>query len=255
MENFINHNFNISKIAAVCFVAPGSGTPIHKDRPNHGLAMHMGGEKYYAFSNGKKLLVRQGDIIYLPKGADYVVESVMYGSVYAINFDLSETVDFSPFVMKVKNFGTFYESFKQAETAWRTKKQGFEMKCKSILYTIILDMIKEYSHGYVPTKTEEIIAPAVTYIHSEYTGETINVAKLAKLCDVSETYFRKIFLAAKGCSPVDYINNLKLSRAKELLSSGLYSVSEAAEQSGFHDESYFSRFFKKQIGISPSKYK
>ena len=83
----------------------------------------------------------------------------------------------------------------------------------------------------------------------------LTMAELAQMCGVSETYFRRIFLNAKGCSPIDYINNLKLSRAKELLGSGMYSISEVAEQSGFHDESYFSRFFKKQTGVAPSKYK
>ena len=255
MEDFINHNFNISKIVTVCFVAPGSGTPIHKNRPSHGLALHMGGERYYNFSNGKRILVRQGDIIYMPKGSDYVVEGIKTAGVYAINFDLSESVDFAPFAMKTKNYGAFLEYFRQSESAWRMKKQGFEMKCKSILYTIILDMIKEYSYGYVSPNSEELIMPAVTYIHKEYTGETISIARLAQICGVSETHFRKTFSSVKGCSPVDYINNLKLSRAKELLSSGMYTVSEAAELSGFHDESYFSRFFKKETGTAPSKYK
>ena len=119
----------------------------------------------------------------------------------------------------------------------------------------LLDIIKEYSCKYVSTKTEDLIIPAVTYIHSKYTEETISIANLAKMCGVSETHFRKIFFNVKGCSPVDYINSLKLSRAKELLNSGMYTVSEVAEQSGFHDESYFSRFFKKQTGLSPSKYR
>lgn len=255
MEAFINHNFNISEIITACFVAPGGGTPIHKNRPSHGLALHMGGERYYKFSSGKKLFVCQGDLVYLPKGSDYVVESVSTGGVYAINFELFETVDFDPFVMKTKNIGEFSESFKHAENAWHIKKNGFEMKCKSILYTVILDIIKEYSCKYISTKTENLIIPAVTYIHSEYTKKIISIANLAEMCGVSETYFRKIFFNVKGCSPVDYINSLKLSRAKELLSSGMYTVSEVSEQSGFHDESYFSRFFKKQTGLSPSKYR
>ena len=52
-----------------------------------------------------------------------------------------------------------------------------------------------------------------------------------------------------------YINDLKLKRAKELLISGLYSVSEAAVQAGFSDLSYFSRFFKENVGVSPNEYK
>ena len=254
MKNFINHNFNVSKIILACFVAPGGGTPIHKNRPSHGLALHMDGERYYKFSSGKTLLACQVDLIYFPKGSDYVVEGVSNGGVYAINFDLSEITDFSPFVMRVKNLGAFSESFKQAENAWRAKKQGFEMKCKAELYMVIFNIIKEYSYGYISKTSEKLVEPAVKYIHSEYTGDTISIAKLAEMCGISETYFRKIFSNVKGCSPVDYINSLKLSRAKELLKSEMYTVSEVAELSGFHDECYFSRFFKKKTGISPSEY-
>ncbi|MBQ8232699.1 MAG: helix-turn-helix domain-containing protein [Lachnospiraceae bacterium] len=49
-----------------------------------------------------------------------------------------------------------------------------------------------------------------------------------------------------------YINNLKISRAKELLSSGMYTVTQAAEMSGYTDVSHFSREFKKATGAAPS---
>ena len=51
-----------------------------------------------------------------------------------------------------------------------------------------------------------------------------------------------------------YINDLKISHAKELLASGMYSVTEAALQSGYADLSHFSREFKKTVGISPKKF-
>ena len=71
---------------------------------------------------------------------------------------------------------------------------------------------------------------------------------------MSESYFRRIFLKNYGISPIKYINNLKIERAKELLTSGLYTVSDVAELSGFHDESYFSREFKKHSGKTPKEY-
>ena len=62
--------------------------------------------------------------------------------------------------------------------------------------------------------------------------------------------FEKLY----GVTPIKYINALKLSRAKELLSSGMYSVSEAAYHSGFSDVSHFSRFFKEHVGVLPGEY-
>lgn len=96
--------------------------------------------------------------------------------------------------------------------------------------------------------------PAIKYIHSNYVNEKINISKLAVLCNISETTFREIFNATLGTSPVKYINNLKLSRAAELLKSNMYSVHEAMEMSGFQDEAYFSRAFKKHFGVPPKEF-
>ena len=115
-------------------------------------------------------------------------------------------------------------------------------------------MTREYELEYVSKSAEDRIRPALEYIRREYTNENIGIAYLAGLSGISETYFRRIFQNTMGTSPLKYINQLKISRAKELLASGICTVSEAAEQSGYHDEAYFSREFKRIVGMSPSEY-
>lgn len=254
MKDFMAHNFNIDKILVACFVPQGKETPIHKNRPSQGLAFHLSGEECYIFS-GTKILARPGDIVYLPKGSSYEVKSVSAGDCYAINFDLSEPIFFSPFCFKTKNTARFFEAFKVAENAWRAKFSGFEMRCKAQLYSIICDMLHEYELAYLPKDTSALIKPAIEHIHLFYTGENISVTHLASLCGISETYFRRLFSKVIGVSPLKYINKLKLSRAMDLISTGMYSMREVAEMSGFHDEAYFSREFKKAVGLSPSEYK
>ena len=253
MHNFMQYNFNIDTIVLVCFVPPGGGTPIHKNRSCHGLVYHTDGERYYQFDNGT-LPARPGDLLYLPKGSDYIVKTEKQGGCFAINFDYSDTTSFEPFSFKVKNPGTFLDCFKQSEQAWRTKPSGFEFKCKGALYEVLFALRKEYELGYISKSTSDLLTPALSYIHSEYTGDNITIPFLADLCGISETYFRRIFQKSFGISPLKYINNLKLTRAKELIASGMYSVYEIAVLSGFHDESYFSREFKRTTGMAPSEY-
>ena len=107
---------------------------------------------------------------------------------------------------------------------------------------------------YLPKTKQIILQPAVEYIHKHYTEELIDVQKLSALCGISYDYLRQLFEKFYGVSPIKYINGLKLKRAKELLSSGLYSVREAAQHAGFSDLSHFSRFFKANVGVSPNKY-
>lgn len=55
--------------------------------------------------------------------------------------------------------------------------------------------------------------------------------------------------------PMQYVNQLRMNRAAELLASQMYTVSEACFLSGFHDESYFCREFKKKFDVTSSEYK
>ena len=64
MNNFMQYDFNISKIVLACYVGAGTANPIHKNRPSHGLAINKAGDKSYTFSDGKKLTVKENDIIY-----------------------------------------------------------------------------------------------------------------------------------------------------------------------------------------------
>lgn len=255
MDKFMNYDFNISKIILACYVPAGSGQAVHKNRAGHGLAVNLEGIKEYEFSDNKKIVVKQNDIIYLPKHSNYKVTSTVSGACYAINFDLFEDIFFEPFVINIKNHSQIIERFRLAKNIWEKKKNGYIMKCKAELYNILYTMQQEYFSEYIPKNKLEIIRPAITYIHEKYTGEAISIEKLSDTCKITPEYFRRIFKSFYGISPVKYINNLKITRAKELIESGMYSVTDAAIQAGYTDMSHFSREFKKATGSCPSEYK
>ena len=254
MRNFLNTNFDISKIVIAIHVPAGSGVAVHVNRPSHGLAIHLEGRKIYRFEGNKSIVVQKNDIIYMPKGSSYVVTTEKPGACCAINFDFFEDKLFEPFVFHTKNSLRFIEAFKRAAKVWQAKQAGYMSACKAELYTVLSAMEKEFS-TYISGENQELISPAVEYIHENYTTENISISEISKMCNITPEYFRSIFKKAYGSSPVKYINELKISRAKELLGSGLYSVSEAATLSGFSDPSHFSREFKKAVGISPARFK
>lgn len=254
MKKFITTNHNVSEIILACLVPVGAGEPIHKNRLSHGIAFNYSGEKIYRFHNGPSFTVKQNDFIYLPKGSNYTVETNIPGETYCINFLLSQNESFDPFIFHIRNENEVIQSYQTAEKAWRRKKYGFQFLCKSELYKILYQLQRNFFTPYTPNSKLSLLAPAITYIHNNYASDEISVEKLSELCSMSYEYFRQLFHIYYNCSPIKYINTLKLNRAKELLSSGLYSVKEAAQQSGFFEMSYFSRFFRKNVGISPLQY-
>ena len=253
MENFFEYNFNINQIVLACYVPKGEGVSTHKNRASHGLVLHISGREKYIFEGNNILYTGKNDIILLPEHSNYIVKEECQNDCYAINFKIADAVNFEPFVFNIGDLVT--DMFKSAEKAFRFKSSGYEMQCKAHLYSIICSMLREYEKKYVPQSTVHIIAPAIDYIHKNYTSENINVDYLANLCGISTTYLRNIFLKCKNTTPLKYINNLKLSRAKELIVSDYYSIPKISELSGFSDESYFCRYFKKMTGMTATEYR
>lgn len=256
MDNvFLQEKCIVTEIVLAILVTAGTGSSVHKNRASHGIAFNLGGEREYIFDDGTVLTVKENDIIYLPKHSNYEVATKAYGDIYCVNFQCLGEEMFSPFVFHISNAEDIVKAYQNAEKVWKRGKEGREYRVLSELYRILYEMRRLQSAPYFPKTKQDLIKPAIEYIHKHYTEELMNMEKLSELCGVSYDYLRRLFQKIYGCSPIKYINDLKLKRAKELLSSGLYSVGEAALYAGFSDLSHFSRFFKENIGVSPSEYR
>ena len=250
MVDFMKQDFIVDKIELACIVKAGTGSMIHKNRASHGLALFLDGERTFCFDE-KKIKVTKNMIVYFPKGSNYIIKEKEASDCYAINFQMPDDVIFEPFAFKIKNLNTYLESFKNSQKIWDKKATGYLSKVKSELYSIIYNMQSEY---VIPYGNSSVIQPAIDYIHSNYYKENISVVHLSSLCDISVVHLRNCFIKDFAVSPVKYINSLKLTRAKELLESGMYTVGDVCFLSGYNDESYFSREFKKVVKISPKEY-
>lgn len=255
MNDFFTYEFNVSVISLATFVPPGSGDTVHRNRKFHGIVYNCDGIKKYVFKDGNSLLIKENEIIYLPKYSNYTVESLESGGCYAINFDITENRTFDHFSYKPKNQQALVELFQNAEVMWRLKKTGYTLKCRADLYNILFLLQNDFHIAYVRKDKANLIRPAMEYIRENYTRGVISIPHIASLCNISEAYFRSIFHKIHGITPVRYIGDLKIARAKELILSGYYSIHETAVLSGFGDYSYFSREFKKRTGFSPLEFK
>lgn len=96
---------------------------------------------------------------------------------------------------------------------------------------------------------------ALGYISSNF-FRPIKVNDLTRLLGISQPYLYRIFMQKLNISPKVYIDNFKLKKAKELLlTEKNMKISEIAEFVGIDDPLSFSKFFKRNIGISPTEYR
>lgn len=219
-------------------------------RPYHALSFRVKGDAVFKDKRGS-VSAKTGDVVFVPANYRYNLISESE-HLFVVHFT-SDT----PLPEKIKKFTAqnsayILSSFEKLYAAWQKKEQGYEYECKSYFYKIIAFIEKNYlskkKHNY-----GDKIGDAIDYIHENYISETISVEYLAKLCNMSGTYLRKLFKQRFAQSPQEYVNKLKLQYATELLVSGYYSVSEVSDMCNFQNIHYFSSFIKKATGLTPSQ--
>jgi AraC-like DNA-binding protein len=94
---------------------------------------------------------------------------------------------------------------------------------------------------------------AIIYIDN-HIAKPIKIADLADLCGYNESYFSTCFKECLGCSPIRYINIKKVERAKMMMMSTDLNVTQISETLGFESIHYFSKVFKRIIGMPPITY-
>jgi two-component system response regulator YesN len=124
----------------------------------------------------------------------------------------------------------------------------------SELLDTINDIIKKAASSIdVPAKYQrKEIRDAVRFIE-KHACERISLSDIASVVNLNETYLCKIFRESTGKSIVSYINEIKMTKAYNLLASGDMLVKEAAAAVGIDDQFYFNRLFKKYFGITPKE--
>ena len=241
---------NVTRIVlAICVQ---KGTPVHRDRPSHGLALLTEGSAVYTFENGSVLHARPGSVVYLPRGSSYTVVSDG-GATYAINFLLDGDSSFQPFVADVGEVAVL-KHFREAERAWRCGGAGADAACRAALYAIVAHLQREHAARYMGRNSRNQLARAEHFIARSYTDPNLRVGAVASELGVSEVYLRRLFRERHGESPMAYVRACRMRRASELILSGTCSMREVAEQSGFVDYSYFCREFKRETGYAPTEY-
>lgn len=145
---------------------------------------------------------------------------------------------------------------------WNCKNQLFEiaqslfqnkppMAIKAKFYRLLTDLSVELNHTNQTLEYKQIIN-GIRFIEDNY-NRKIAIKDAADTCFISESYFRRLFVKYMKITPVQYINELRLKKADELLKTGMFTMSEVSEAIGIENPSYFSWFYKKHTSQIPSK--
>lgn len=99
-----------------------------------------------------------------------------------------------------------------------------------------------------------LVQKAKEYIDIYYMRE-ITLEDVSREVNISPQYFSKLFKEEMGENFIDYLTSTRIEKARELLEKGNHSVKEICFMIGYGDPNYFSRIFKKIVGVTPTEYK
>lgn len=103
-------------------------------------------------------------------------------------------------------------------------------------------------------KNFPVLQPAIKYIRENFNKE-IRLDHLASLCDISSSYFSKLFKKAFQTNLSAYVNSFRIDAAKELLTRTTKPVGAVSYEVGFEDCGYFIKIFKRFVGLTPNAYR
>lgn len=222
------------------------------------LSFTLGGEADY-YWGGNSYKVKKGDTIFFQEGFSRSAQSSPLNpwKFIVIKFKITNYNSTRKELESIPNISKDIEQrmeplFMEAETIWRSKRPGFVLRCKGILYSIMYNLMFEAEQFYARSIPYIEQLKHVTKLIHDNINRSYSVKELANIAGLSESYFRKLFKEYTGYSVIQYQNYIKTSYARDLLLSGNYNVTQVAYQVGINDIYYFSRLFKKLTGINPS---
>ena len=227
------------------------------NRPCYAFALKIEGETVYS-CKGKRYLSNIENLVLLSKGANYSYICNEPGECIIVEFDADFIgLDFDIISIPLSKLSQqeLQKHFVNTSNTWKAKKDNYMLKCKSLFYEILSEINLEENTTYTPTYLKKTIEPAINYMNFNFDDIDISIDSLAKLCDVSSVYFRKLFDKIYNTSPIKYLIKIRINKAKEFLKGDYLSISEIARLTGFSSVYTFSKTFKKETGITPTEYK
>ncbi|MDF2722513.1 MAG: AraC family transcriptional regulator [Paenibacillus sp.] len=222
-------------------------------RSHYGLTFALRGELSYTL-NRKEHISSGAHLLLLPKGQTYFLHCTEDGLFPVINFDIANTQSCAQILaFQAPERLAMYDLYRELEAFSKSDDLRNRFHRLSLMYQLL-------SHAVIPDENRHssprriLLQPAIDFLENHYDDPQLSNNTLSKKSCISEAYFRKLFKEEYGISPKQYIQQIRINRAKELLKSDYLNVTAVAEMVGYSSVYNFSKAFKIQTGQAPSEF-
>ncbi|SFG20502.1 AraC family transcriptional regulator [Oribacterium sp. WCC10] len=207
--------------------------------------------------NDKTYIAKAGDIIYIPKGsrrqAECVADDLM--ECYAVNLMFKDTEGQDvklplDTITNIRQQPKVLEILHELEEVWTARESGYQLKARGLACLYVAEVMSVYEKRLCE-QADPRITETIKYMKQHY-KEPLTITGAAEHYGLHPNYYGNIFKKITGVSFNQKLMEIRLEMAKNMLYSGEYNVSKVAAECGFSDIYYFSKVFKKSVGVNPS---
>lgn len=142
------------------------------------------------------------------------------------------------------------------------RRYGFELAVRNGIGKLFLWVIRDWEKKGIKLDIQSVprdidiqkLQEVFTYLDNHY-SEELSAEKMARLCNMSYSYFSRFFKKVTGRNFTDYLNYIRVTEAEKLLLTTSMNITEIAFSTGFTNSSYFIKQFKHYKSISPKQFK
>lgn len=238
-------NITITDIVNITTVySPRGRSDIMENREYFGISFCIDGQITYTH-NGNKIISDKNHAVIFPQGETYTIHGDKTGTFPVINFRCTDMLCNTIIAIPIQNNEAYITDYEKLRSLSLFENNRAEMM--SILYHILHRLSTQSSPC-------QVIMPAIKYLESNYMNPNLTNAELAKQCKISEVYFRRIFTGYYNMTPKQFLIDIRINKAKQLLSEGALKINSIAAECGFSNQYHFSRVFKEKTGLTPTEY-
>ena len=229
----------------VTVISPKGRTASTTNRASHGLSFCLGGQITYT-QNGKQYISTKNNAVLLPKGSTYSLVGNKDGIFLVLNFDCTGLDCSEITLFDLQTPETFCKDIQKLNELFLFQDKQLD------IYLIFYHMLKRLVLEQNPPNNA--LHLAMKYIEKNIGNADMTNESIAQNANISEVYLRKLFLKNFHTTPKQYILDIRIQKAKQLLTDSSLTVSSISELCGFSSVYTFSRSFKEKTGISPSDF-
>ncbi len=201
--------------------------------------------------------IKKGDLFFAIPGVQYSLDASEDFAYMYISYMGSRAFEIAEYI-GISSQCPVFHGFEHEIDVWRNALIRFNRRNANLLTESVLFHTLSYltndSDSNCETCNPGVLESVVNYIDNNFEDPTLTLKKTAEVFAYTDKYLSALFKSGMNITWSKYVNRLRIQKAVELINNGERIVGLIATSCGFSDAMYFSRVFKKQIGVTPKEY-